>query len=83
MWSEKLSDNFEQERYTSRLKMSDIFKLMFNKPECTTRVREGDRGFEDLFNDYGDHPEFFIVVHEEDVYVIASGYTYAEIVGVR
>ena len=81
--STKLGDNFEQERGTSRLKMSDIFKLMFNKPECTTRVREGDDGFEALFNDYGDHAEFFIVAHEDDVYVIAAGYTYAEIVGVR
>ena len=83
MWSEKLSDNFEQERVTSRLKMSDIFKLMFSTPACVTHVREGDRGFEDLFNDYGDHPEFFIVAHEDDVYVIAGGYTYAEIVVVR
>ena len=83
MWSEKLSDNFEQERGTSSLKMSDIFKLMFSNPECTTRVREGDLGYEDLFNAYGDHAEFFIVAHEDVVYVIAAGYTYAEIVGVR
>ena len=83
MWSEKLSDNFEQERDTTSLKMSDIFKLMFNKPECTTRVREGDSGFDSLVCDFGEHPEFFIVAHEGDVYIIASGYTYAEIVVVR
>lgn len=83
MWSEKLSDNFEQERGTSSLKMSDIFKLMFSNPACVTHVREGDCGFESLFNDHGDHAEFFIVAHEDVVYVIAAGYTYAEIVGVR
>ena len=81
--STKLGDIFGQVYDDRRLKMSDIFKLMFNKPECTTRVREGDDGFEALFNDYGDHTEFFIVSHEDDVYVIAGGYTYAEIVGVR
>ena len=83
MWSEKLSDIFEQERNTPRLKMSDIFKLMFSTPACVPHVREGDCGFEALFNDYEEHTEFFIVVHEEDVYIIAAGYTYAEIVGVR
>ena len=83
MWSEKLSDIFEQERNTSRLKMSDIVKLMFSTPACVTHVREGDCGFEALFNDYGKHMEFFTVAHEDDVYVIAAGYTYAEIVGVR
>lgn len=83
MWSEKLSDNFDQERDTFSLKMSDIFKLMFSAPECVTRVREGDRGFEALFNDYGNHAEFFMVAHEDIVYVIAAGYTYAELVDVR
>ena len=81
--STKLGDIFVHVYDDRRLKMSDIFKLMFNKPECTTLVREGDRGFENLICDYGEHKEFFIVVHEEDVYIIASGYTYAEIVGVR
>lgn len=83
MWSLELSDNFEQERGTSSLKMSDIFKLMFSNPACVTHVRCFDRGFESLFNDYGDHAEFFMVAHEDVVYVIAASYTYAEIVGVR
>ena len=83
MWSEKLSDNFEQERDTFSLKMSDIFKLMFNKPECTRVVREGDSGFDSLVCDFGEHPEFFIVTHVSAVYIIAAGYTYAEVVLVR
>ena len=76
-------DNFEQERDTISLKMSDIFKLMFNKPECTTRVREGDSGFDSLVSDFGEHPEFFIVSHVHLVYIIAAGWTYAEVVHVQ
>lgn len=83
MWSLELSDYFEQERGTSSLKMSDIFKLMFSNPACVTHVREGDCGFESLFNDYGDHAEFFKLAHEDVVYVIAAGYAYAKIVDVR
>ena len=83
MWSLDLSDNFEQERGTSSLKMSDIFKLMFSNPACVTHVRYFDRGFESLFNDYGDHAEFFMVAHEDVVYVVAGGYSYAKIVDVR
>ena len=79
----KLGDIFGQVYDDHRLKMSDIFKLMFSNPAYVTHVREGDCGFESLFNDYGDHAEFFIVAHEDVMYVIAAGYTYAEIVGVR
>ena len=38
---ERLSDIFEQERSTSRLKMSDIFKLMSSNPACVGYARGG------------------------------------------
>ena len=65
------------------LKIFDVIKTMSSNPACVTHVREGDCGFEDLFNAYGAHTEFFILHHEGDVYVVASGYTYAEVVSVR
>ena len=78
-----MSDIFEQKRNSPSLKVSDIFKLISSNPACVTHVREGDRGFENLFSEYGAHTEFFIVEHEGDVYVIAGGYTYADVVDVR
>ena len=73
----------EQKRNTPSLKISDLFKLMFSNPACVTHVREGDREFESLFSEYGAHTEFFILHHEGDVYVIAGGYTYADVVDVH
>ena len=66
-----------------RLKMSDIFMLMISKPASTSRVREGDHGYEDLRSYYGDHMEFYVVVHGDDAYVVGCGATYAEIVDVQ
>ena len=76
-------DNFEQKRNGPSLKISDLFKLMFSNPACVTHVREGDAGYEDLFDAYGDHTVFSLVEYEGDVYVIASCYTYADVVDVR
>ena len=76
-------DILEQKRNTPSLKISDLFKLMFSNPACVTHVREGDREFESLFSEYGAHTEFFIVEYEDDVYVIAGGYTYADVVDVH
>ena len=73
----------EQKRNAPSLKMSDIFKLMSSNPACVTHVREGDAGYEDLFDAYGDHTQFSLVEYEDDVYVIASCYTYADVVDVR
>ena len=73
----------EQKRNAPSLKMSDIFKLISSNPACVTHVREGDREFESLFSEYGAHTEFFIVEYEDDVYVIAGGYTYADVVDVH
>ena len=76
-------DNFEQKRNGPSLKISDLFKLMFSNPACVTHVREGDREFESLFSEYGAHTEFFMVEYDGDVYVIAGGYTYADVVDVH
>lgn len=81
--STKLGDIFGQVCDDQRLKMSDIFMLMINKPASASRVREGDCGYEDLRSHYGDHMEFYIVVHGDDTYVVGCGATYAEIVDVR
>lgn len=81
--STKLGDIFGQVFDDQRLKMSDIFMLMINKPASASRVREGDHGYEDLRSHYGDHMEFYIVVHGDDTYVVGCGATYAEIVGVQ
>ena len=81
--STKLGDIFGQVYDDQRLKMSDIFMLMINKPASASRVREGDDGYEDLRSHYGDHMEFYIVAHGDDTYVVGCGITYAEIVGVR
>ena len=81
--STKLGDIFGQVYNDQRLKMSDIFMLMINKPASASRVREGDYGYEDLRSYYGDHMEFYIVVHGDDVYTVGCGATYAEIVDVQ
>lgn len=48
-----------------------------------TRVCKGDYGFEDLSNAYDGHMDFFIVKHINDVYVVGTGFNYAEIVDVK
>ena len=65
------------------LKIFDVIKTMSSNPACVTHVREGDCGFEDLFNAYGEHKQFSLAEYEGDVYVIASGYTYVEVIDVR
>lgn len=78
-----LGDIFGQVYGTQRLKIADIFDLMISGAARVARVRKGDHGFEDLCNAYEGHMEFFIVNHKDDVYVIGTGFTYAEVVDVR
>ena len=40
-------------------------------------------GFDDLNNNYEGHMEFFIINHNDDVYVVGMGFNYAEIIDVK
>lgn len=82
-YSEKLGDIFGQVYETKRPKMSDIFALVASGCASATLVRKGDYGFDDLNNVYEGHMEFFIVIHNDDVYVIGMGFNYAEIIDVK
>ena len=48
-----------------------------------SRVRKGDYGFDDLNNNYEGHMEFFVINHNDDVYVVGMGFNYAEIIDVK
>ena len=82
-YSEKLGDIFGQVYETKRPKMADIFALVASGCASATRVRKGDYGFDDLNNVYEGHMEFFIIIHNDDVYVVGMGFNYAEIIDVK
>lgn len=81
--SGKLGDIFGKVYNDKRPKMADVFALMASGDASVTRVRKGDYGFEDLSNAYEGHMEFFIVKHANDVYVVGTGFNYAEIIDVK
>lgn len=78
-----LGDIFGHVYETQRPKIADIIALMVSGSARVARVRNGDHGFEDLSNTYEGHMEFFIVNHNDSVYVIGAGFTYAEVVDVK
>ena len=82
-YSGKLGDIFGQVYETNRPKMADIFALVSSGRARASRVRKGDHGFDDLNNAYEGHMEFFIINHNDDVYVVGMGFNYAEIIDVK